>query len=96
MAGDVRAALEELLTRAAEAHHEYEVGLGAPDPDWPAWYAAWLVENGVGSVLQTQPGEASLTRTLVEAETAYERADRAEPWQAYYAAFIEGRYRDSA
>jgi hypothetical protein len=30
--------------RAAEtAHAEYERGLGHPDPDWPAWYADFIV-----------------------------------------------------
>lgn len=35
--------LAEALRRAAAAHELHEARLGARDPDWPVWYAAFLV-----------------------------------------------------
>lgn len=36
------------LRRAAAAHGEHEKRLGAADPDWPDWYAAWLAAEQSG------------------------------------------------
>jgi hypothetical protein len=36
--------LAALLKRAAEAHHEYEAGLGSSDPNWAEWYAHFIAE----------------------------------------------------
>ncbi len=36
------------LRRAAAAHAEHEQRLGRPDPDWPAWCAAYLAAEQVG------------------------------------------------
>lgn len=38
--------LAKLLRAAADAHHEYEQGLAVkPDPNWPEWYAAFVVQQ---------------------------------------------------
>lgn len=34
--------LASRLREAADAHHKYEEGLGAPDPNWPVWYATYI------------------------------------------------------
>jgi len=33
------------LREAEAAHAEYERELGHPDPDWPTWYARFIVER---------------------------------------------------
>ncbi len=33
------------LREAEAAHAEYERGLGHADPDWPTWYARFIVER---------------------------------------------------
>lgn len=38
-----QAKLASLLKEAADAHHTYEATLSAPDTDWPAWYAAYIL-----------------------------------------------------
>ena len=35
--------LRTLLRVAESAHAAYETELGAPDPDWPTWYAGFIV-----------------------------------------------------
>ncbi|MEV8045255.1 VOC family protein [Streptomyces griseoluteus] len=37
------------LRRAAAAHGEHEARLGAEDPDWPDWYARYMVSEQSGS-----------------------------------------------
>ncbi len=37
--------LAGLLREAEKAHGEYERELGRRDEDWPAWYAAWILDR---------------------------------------------------
>ncbi len=46
-AGDLAAALR----RAAAAHGEHEARTGAADPNWPDWYAAYMVAEQAGTEL---------------------------------------------
>lgn len=39
------------LRRAAAAHGEHEARIGQEDPDWPAWYADYLVREQAGTEL---------------------------------------------
>src|SRR3954447_2318431 len=43
--------LAKALTRAAAAHGEHEGRTGAPDPDWPDWYADYMVRERAGDEL---------------------------------------------
>ena len=43
--------LSKALQRAAAAHGAHEKRIGAADPNWPDWYAAWLVAEQVGEKL---------------------------------------------
>ena len=46
-AGDLALALQ----RAAAAHGEHESRTGAADPNWPEWYAAYMVAEATGAEL---------------------------------------------
>jgi catechol 2,3-dioxygenase-like lactoylglutathione lyase family enzyme len=46
-AGDLAKALQ----RAAAAHGEHEARTGREDPDWPAWYAEYMVREQAGEEL---------------------------------------------
>ena len=48
-AGDLSAALQ----RAAAAHGEHETRTGKEDPEWPAWYAEYMVREQAGEELPT-------------------------------------------
>jgi catechol 2,3-dioxygenase-like lactoylglutathione lyase family enzyme len=43
--------LEGALRRAAAAHGEHEARTGAPDGNWPAWYADYMVREQSGAAL---------------------------------------------
>jgi catechol 2,3-dioxygenase-like lactoylglutathione lyase family enzyme len=45
--------LAEALRRAAEAHGKHEASTGQEDPDWPAWYAEYMVRERAGEELPT-------------------------------------------
>lgn len=41
--------LASALRRAAAAHGEHEARIGADDPDWPDWYARYMVSEQAGT-----------------------------------------------
>jgi len=43
--------LENAMRRASAAHGEHEKRIGAADPDWPDWYAAYMVAEQAGTEL---------------------------------------------
>ncbi len=43
--------LSEALRRAAAAHGEHEARIGREDPDWPDWYAKYIVREQAGQEL---------------------------------------------
>ncbi len=45
--------LAEALRRAAAAHGEHEQRTGQEDPDWPDWYAEYMVRERAGEELPT-------------------------------------------
>jgi hypothetical protein len=45
--------LADALRRAAAAHGKHEERTGEADPDWPAWYALYMVRERAGDQLPT-------------------------------------------
>jgi len=45
--------LSKALQRAASAHGEHEARTGQADPDWPRWYADYMVREQAGAELPT-------------------------------------------
>jgi hypothetical protein len=45
--------LANAMRRAAAAHGEYEKRIGAADPNWPDWYAEYMVAEQAGTELPT-------------------------------------------
>ena len=43
--------LASAMRRAAAAHGEHEARIGHEDPDWPAWYASYMVHEQAGTEL---------------------------------------------
>jgi len=48
---DSAADLAAALRRAAAAHGQHEERTGQPDPDWPDWYAEYMVREQAGEEL---------------------------------------------
>ncbi len=45
--------LSKALQRASAAHGEHEARIGREDPDWPDWYAEYMVREQAGEELPT-------------------------------------------
>jgi hypothetical protein len=45
--------LKEALERAAAAHGRHEQRTGQADPNWPGWYALYMVRERAGEELPT-------------------------------------------
>jgi hypothetical protein len=45
--------LAAALRRAEAAHGEHEKRTGAADPNWPDWYAAYMIAEQAGTELPT-------------------------------------------
>ena len=43
--------LADAMRRASVAHGEHEKRIGAADPNWPDWYAAYMVAEQAGTEL---------------------------------------------
>jgi hypothetical protein len=48
--------LAAALRRAAEAHGKHEKEIGHADPDWPDWYAEFMVDEQAGTAGATGEG----------------------------------------
>jgi hypothetical protein len=43
--------LASAMQRAEAAHGEHEKRIGKADPDWPSWYATYMVAEKAGAEL---------------------------------------------
>jgi hypothetical protein len=100
MESTLEQAVASLLREAETAHVAYETNVlgGVFDEDWPAWYAAYLLDHGLGDHL---PGGesldvASLTAMLARLAAAYEQGEQASPWPDVYARGIVAGLRGSS
>jgi len=53
------AELAEALRRAAAAHGRHEEQIGHPDPDWPDWYAQYMVQEQARPPGPASPGAST-------------------------------------
>ena len=90
-------AVAALLRQTEMAHGAYETDVlgGSYDDAWPAWYAEYLLDHGLGEHL---PGARHLDVANLAAELARlaadsERVQQSSPWPDVYAAGIVARFR---
>jgi hypothetical protein len=89
MDADRAEAVNALLVRAEEAHGKFEATElnGVYDEEWPRWYAAYAIENGIGALLGHDLTTDELAGFLATCNVEFERLDPkpTEPWAAYTA-----------
>jgi hypothetical protein len=90
-------AVSALLRETEAAHGAYETNVlaGVFDEEWPAWYATYLLDHGLGDRL---PGAkmldvANLAAILAQLAVDYEQGDKASPWPDVYARGIVAEFR---
>jgi hypothetical protein len=85
---DLETDIAGLLEETATAHSVYEAeSLSGSDDQWPAWYAAYLLEQGLRDRLpRTISGDPdSLATRLEELDAAFGRDDPSGDWCSFYA-----------
>lgn len=82
MANDPATRLADLLQAAGAAHHHAFAATNGDDPEWPAWYAHWLVPQ-LGGLLAISEKELAAALTALDREHRTHKESR--PWPEFYA-----------
>lgn len=85
------AAVAELLSQAGAAHGMYEereLG-GVYDQRWPQWYAAYLVDHGLGGLVGVELAVERVAAWLSACDATYKAQRPALGWPAFYAGRAE-------
>jgi len=84
--------ITELLRACGDAHHKYEEETlkGETDKEWPAWYANYLLENGIDDLFEEKLVLKDLAESLQVASVKFEEKEQEQElsWQEYYAKFL--------
>ena len=87
----VGSAAAALLVRAGAAHGVYEereLG-GVYDQEWPAWYAAYLIDHGFGDLVGRSITVGQVAEWLKGCDAAHKAERSREPWPAFYASRLD-------
>ena len=88
-----------LLRETETAHGAYETSDlgGVYDEAWPAWYAAYLLDHGLGAHLPGAEGldVTSLAAMLARLAADYEQGEQTGPWPDVYAQGLIAGFRQS-
>jgi hypothetical protein len=83
--------LADLLNDTAEAHHKAFAATEGEDPDWPIWYADYLLDR-MRQMLKAKFTKSELIYLLVLAEKENGSVAPGAYWPRFYANFIISRY----
>ncbi len=90
--------IANLLSQAGSAHHHFEqtVLKGVYDQEWPAWYADYIIQHGLGELLPVPVTIEQLGRFLAENYEVYQRENPKLGWTDYTAQQIAAIWRNGA
>jgi hypothetical protein len=83
--------LANLLNDTAEAHHKAFAATQGEDPDWPIWYADYLLDK-MRQMLNAKFTKSELIYLLVLADKENTSVAPGAYWPKFYANFITNRY----
>jgi hypothetical protein len=81
----------ELLRETHRAHHAAFMAVDGDDPEWPAWYARYMIEPLRALGLEVTSVQ-SLSAVLDRLNTAYTEAAPNLDWPTYYAQGLLQRF----
>jgi hypothetical protein len=79
--------LANLLNETAEAHHKAFTPTEGEDPDWPIWYAAYLLEK-MHQILKAKFTKSELIYLLVSADKKNGFIAPGAYWPRFYAKYF--------
>jgi hypothetical protein len=83
--------LANVLIETAEAHHKAFAATEGEDPDWPLWYADYLLEK-MRHMLKAKFTKSELVYLLVLTDKENGSVAPGAYWPRFYAKFIISRY----
>ena len=83
--------LANLLNETAEAHHNAFAATEGEDPDWPIWYAEYLLEK-MHQILKAKFTKSELIYLLVSADKKNGAIAPGAYWPRFYAKYFLNRY----
>ncbi len=83
--------LAALFRQAGAAHHRAFAAVNGADPEWPAWYAEYLVPR-LEPLLRVSLSTGRLANDLAALDAAQRAHAPGTDWAAYYAAWFLARY----
>lgn len=84
-------ALCALLREAGRVHHQAFIEVDGDDPDWPLWYAGYLLERLRQQLDSTLTRSQLVTDLVLAAEDHAQTAPESD-WAAHYARFLIMRH----
>ncbi len=88
---DSIAQIATLLEETKLAHHQAFLSSAGDDPDWPLWYAGYLLDK-LPPLLQAEMTRSELTYWMVLLSKEQEREAPDSRWSHYYAASLVGEF----
>lgn len=79
-----REQITALMREAGGAHHRAFLRTNGEDPEWPAWYAAYLAEP-LGALLGRPLEAEELAADLEAVDREHRDRGRGVDWPSYYA-----------
>jgi len=81
-----------LLHTAGEQHLATHKETKGDDPDWAIWYAGYLLENGLATLLDAKLLKSDLIYLLVLVDRQQKSEAPGAQWERFYADFFVSRY----
>ena len=84
--------LAQLFAEAGHQHHQAYIETDGADPDWPIWYADYLVDKLPEHLGSATPTRSEIVVLLVELEREQHAQAPGAKWVDYYARALLKRY----
>jgi hypothetical protein len=86
-------ALAALLTETSEAHHQAFADVDGEDPEWPMWYADFMIDR-LSELLHAPLTRSELICILLNLSRLQPAEAPDVSWQEYYADYLIERYHN--
>jgi hypothetical protein len=85
--------LADLFRSAKEAHGKAFADRNGDDPDWPSWYADYLI-NSLNETLLTPRSKNELVVLLTQADAEFRQQQSGNDWAIFYAQFFKKHFHE--
>ncbi len=83
--------MTDLFLEAGQAHHQAFIETGGDDPEWPLWYAEYLMDK-LPPLLEAEITKSELVYLVVHLSKRQSIEAPGASWPRYYARYLAQRY----